>query len=231
MGGVCHELPLPLPVFRKGARNALGEHQQQEEYDPRAEHKDRRYHAEHRIGGLQLHEAVNDDQRISAGFIFKSSEAILPDIALVCPLGNDLLDRGNNGLPVQRGNVLKIDRADGVLRRQAHNEIAGLKRRFRRDLKACVGGGTCIAVRHREFAAILIQYVDGLVCPACGNVVISNADGHAENRHGSQQRQHGDGDEFFPQRSNHAISSNKYPCPRRAAMRTLEPTISSFRRR
>ena len=61
VGGVCHELPLPLPVFRKGARGALGEYQQQEKYDPRAEHKNRRHHAEHRIGGLQLHEAVNDD--------------------------------------------------------------------------------------------------------------------------------------------------------------------------
>ena len=231
MGGVCHELPLPLPVFRKGARGALGEYQQQKEYDPRAEHKNRRHYAEHRIGGLQLHEAVNNDQRISAGFIFKSSEAILPDIALGRPFGNDLFDRGNNGLPVQRGNVLKIDRADGILRRQARNEIAGLKRRFRRDLKACVGGGACVAVRHRKFAIILIEDVDGLVCPACGNAVIPDADGCAENRHGPQQRQHGDGDEFFPQRSDHAISSNKYPCPRRAAMRTLDPTISSFRRR
>ena len=70
-----------------------------------------------------------------------------------------------------------------------------------------------------------------MVCPACGNAVIPDADGCAENRHGPQQRQHGDGDEFFPQRSDHAISSNKYPCPRRAAMRTLDPTISSFRRR
>ena len=156
MGSVCHELPLPLPVFRKGARNALGEHQQQKEYDPRAEHKNRRHHAEHCIGGLQLHEAVNDDQRISAGFVFKSSKAILSDIALGCALGNDLLDRGNNGLPVQRGNVFKIDRTDGVLRRQAHNEIAGLKRRLRRDLKACVGRGACVAVRHREFAIVLI---------------------------------------------------------------------------
>ena len=54
-------MPLPLPVFRKGARGALGEYQQQKEYDPRAEHKNRRHHAEHCIGGLQLHEAVNDD--------------------------------------------------------------------------------------------------------------------------------------------------------------------------
>ena len=163
--------------------------------------------------------------------MMKYAIAVVVGIAPRPVRGEDLIDALYYGLSVDGGDMVDIDAPYFLVGGQFHDEIAGLEGSLLGNVEP---EGRCRVVslrRGREYAVVLIKQCDGAVRPARGGVVGAKANGSAQDGQRPQQGEHGDEDEPPAQRADHEISSSRYPCPRRATMRTLAPRDSSFRRR